>query len=103
MERTAIGRKAAKRQEPESLLPCSAGMSLYSLSLIDSAGHVVDHRSVDAITVSSALAEANRRMCAILGDRDRGTFDPKGRIDVLDQQGSPVARIHCADALFAMS
>jgi len=78
-------------------------MSLYSLSLIDRAGRVLDHSSVDASTVSGALAQANRRLCAILSDADRSAFDLKGRIDVLDQQGSPVARIHCADALIAMS
>jgi len=78
-------------------------MSLYSLSFMDRSGVVLNCRSLEASSVSNALAQANHCLCTILGGADRGTLDLKGRVDVIDQRGSAVARIHCADALVAMS
>jgi hypothetical protein len=78
-------------------------MSLYSLAFTDCSGRLLHDHRCEAANVSQALAQANRRL-STLWLRDHGSrIDPRGRVDVLDQQGSTVARIHCADAITAMS
>ncbi|NYD91252.1 hypothetical protein [Sphingomonas melonis] len=53
--------------------------------------------------MSFALAMANRELHSLLRSADRRTVDLKGRVDLMDEGGAPVARIYCADALIAMS
>jgi hypothetical protein len=76
---------------------------LYSITLIDHAGRAVESRNIEAINVLAALTQANRRICRIFNSAGRTALDPKGRVDVLDDRGSPVARIYCAEALHALS
>lgn len=78
-------------------------MCLYSLDFIDRAGRRLRRRDVEAPNVSFALAMANQELHSLLNSADRRTLDLKGRVDLMDEDGAPVARIYCADALIAMS
>lgn len=78
-------------------------MPLYSLAFLDNTGHIVARRKVKAHCVSTALNQANRHLCKILKGARRAMFEPSGRMDVLDEQNRPVARVYCADALHAIS
>jgi hypothetical protein len=75
-------------------------MSLFSLRSCDCAGSVLDDRHVDARNLDAALAHANRQARRMADD---GWMNPGGRIDVLDSEGRTVARLHCAEAIAAMS
>lgn len=75
-------------------------MSLFSLRSCDCAGSVLDDRHVDARNLDAALAHANRQLRQMADD---GWMHPDGRIDVLDSEGRTVARLHCAEAITAMS
>jgi hypothetical protein len=78
-------------------------MSLYSIRFIGDFGREVIGGELEAANVSTALAQANHRFWSIVTRDGVAAIDPKGRLDVLDHQGSPVARIYCAEALLVMS
>jgi len=78
-------------------------MSLYSLVFSGNFGCSTKGCKLEAPNVSTALAKANQRFCSIVSREGLAAIDPKGRLDVLDHQGCPVARIYCAEALLCMS
>ncbi|WP_342659259.1 hypothetical protein NPJ82_17570 (plasmid) [Sphingomonas sp. NY01] len=100
---------AHNRDDPDQAWERRAGtfdyrsMRLYLLALFDQSGRIVDHRRLQAASVSLALAHANRRLCSLLKRAGRSRIDPHGRMDVLDENGMPVARVYCRDALHSMS
>ena len=65
-------------------------MGLFFLHVCDPAGQMLSRRRVEAHDVNGALAEANRRACAIAATPD--TPRP-GRIDVADGEGRTLARL----------
>ena len=100
---------AHNRDDPDQARERRAGtfdyrfMRLYLLALFDQSGRIVDHRRLQAASLSLALAHANRRLCSLLKRAGRSRIDPRGRMDVLDENGMPVARVYCRDALHSMS
>jgi len=78
-------------------------MSFYSLAFFGDFGRGARGGELEAANVSTALAEANKRFRSIVSREGLTAIDPNGRLDVLDHQGRPVARIYCAEALLGMS
>ena len=58
---------------------------------------------LEAANWSFALAQAHRELCVVLHDANQDAVDRQGRVDLMNEAGSPVARIYCADMLHAMS
>lgn len=78
-------------------------MTHFSFLLVDRASQIIDHRPLPARDVWDALAEANRRLAALLAGGGDAAVDRRGRVDVVDGGGATVARIACAEAIAAMS
>lgn len=78
-------------------------MRHYSLVFLDRSNQVIEDRALRARDVGHAMAKANRRLCSSFRMEGPHRFDPKGRVDVRDEQGGMLARIYCAETIAAMS
>ena len=75
----------------------------YSVVLFSHAGEVLYSHSIEAADVFTALTHANHHIWMILSSDEHTGIDSRSRVDVLDDRGSPVARISGAEVLLAMS
>ena len=78
-------------------------MQKYSMALFSHAGEVLYSHSIEAADVFTALTHANHHIWMILNSDEHTAIDSRSRVDVLDDRGSPVARISGAEVLLAMS
>ena len=72
-------------------------MPIYHHRLCDGTGRVLHNEQVEVATLVDAMVHANRGMCRIARHFPGRQVDPRGRIEIADAQGLPVARIYFAD------
>jgi hypothetical protein len=77
-------------------------MSLYSLLLLDTSDRVIDERRLEAPDGWQALTQANHRLWRMFRQAGPSASHAAARVDVVDEQGTTIARIHCPEAVAAM-
>lgn len=73
-------------------------MLTYYQRTCDKSGAILREEKLEASGLRHAMAQASSRISSMVGSAGQ-TFDPRGRIEITDRDGHPVARIYCAEVL----
>lgn len=73
-------------------------MEIYQHRVCDRSGHIILSREIELPSLRDAMAYANSRLTSTVRELTETQFDPRGRIEIADRNGDPVARIYFTEA-----
>lgn len=76
-------------------------MPTYYHRICDRSGRTLQYEKVELSCLQEAMVTANSRVRKMMRQTPHPGFDPNGRIEIVDCDGQPVARIYCAEAIAA--
>jgi hypothetical protein len=76
-------------------------MAIYYQHLCDRTGRALKSKKIEAACLQDVMVHANMYLGSMIGQLSTKRFDPQGRIEIVDPEGRPLARIYCAEAIAA--
>lgn len=78
-------------------------MAIFYRRMLDRAGRVLHDERLERSDLRAAMADANMLLRNAVGRKLFGQLDPRGRVEIADSNGRPMARINCAEMIAAIT